>query len=108
MYKFIPLLFCLCLCIASCTHNNLEAHFQDSKTGWTKDQVFKKFGPPAETLEDSEFQYYIYTYKKPAKTKSVRFVTWQVRYVFENNKVIDVIEERVPTPEELDALEVKK
>ncbi len=105
MFKFIPVLFFLAACIASCSHNNLEVHFQESQTGWTKEQVYKSFGPPTETSEDSNFQYYIYVYQKPAKNKSSRPIVWQVRYVFENNKVVDLVEERVPSPEELDELE---
>ena len=105
MSKFIPLLLCLSLTIASCAHNNLEAHFQESKTGWTKQRVFKKFGPPTETSEDTNFQYYLYKFTKPSVLKGQSATEWQVRYVFENNKVVDVIEERVPTAAELDKLD---
>lgn len=91
----------------SCSNKNLEAHFKESKTGWTKQQVFNTFGVPTETQEDSRFQYYIYVFYVNSKVKKGAQEKWQVRYIFENNKVVDVVKERHPSPEELDKLNQK-
>lgn len=91
----------------SCAHQNLESHFKESKTGWSKDKVFKKHGPPSETQEDSRFQYYIYVFNRDSKIKNKPSEVWQVRYIFENNLVKDVVKERHPSPTELDKLDPK-
>lgn len=108
MFKNIPLLFYLIFLLEACTHKNLEDHFQESKTGWTKQQIFKRFGSPDESYEDSTFKYYIYKILKPSNSNPKKDIEWQVRYVFEQNKVVDVIEERVATSDELDKLETSK
>lgn len=107
MSKIIPLIFSVLFFTASCTHNNLEAHFQKSRTGWTKEEVFKSFGPPDESYEDTNFKYYVYKYIRGSKNQKNTNVLWHVKYVFKNNKVVELIKERQATAKELDKLEVK-
>jgi hypothetical protein len=104
MFKNMPLIFFIFLLLSACAHNNIEDHFKESKTGWTKERVFKRFGQPDESFEDSDFKYYVYSIKKKSKGKSKSPIVWNVRYVFEHNKVVDVIEERLATSDELDKL----
>lgn len=105
MFKNMPLIFFIFLVLSACAHNKIDDHFKESKTGWTKQQVFKRFGQPDESFEDSDFKYYVYKINKNSKTKSGTPVVWNVRYVFEQNKVVDVIEERLATSDELDRLD---
>ncbi len=105
MSKFIPLLFCLFVLTASCSHSNLEAHFQKSQTGWSKEQVFRNFGTPDDSFEDSSFKYYVYKYVGKPKTYNNDSVIWNVKYVFKSNKVVEVLKERQPTAQELDKLQ---
>ncbi len=106
MTKILPALFFMLILNASCSHTTVEDHFQNSKTGWSKLEVSKKFGPPDATSEDSNFSYYTYKVKsKPQKGsgKPVRF--WDVVYKFQYNSLQSVEKKLIPTPEELDKLQ---
>ncbi len=106
MTKFIPLILFGLLFIASCTHNNVDDHFQklkpSSMTGWPKSQVIQHFGSPNESYEDSNFSYYIYHIVKSTENKNSRI--WHVKYIFQFNKLIKVEENLIPKSEELDKL----
>lgn len=93
----------LILILAGCSHQKLKDHFNKSRLGWSKDQIFKEFGSPNESYEDSDYMYYVYRVRQKYSAQKIR--TWDVKYYFQGNKVQKVVQELVPTAEELEEIE---
>ena len=90
--------------VSSCASQGFKGHFGKSRTGFSKAQILKRFGPPNQTFEDSHYFFYIYRLRSAGKNPRL----WNIKYKFLNNALVVVTKELIPTPEELDRLDPRK